>query len=148
MTAFPRAELDELLELAPKHVRVTLTSAQLLDCNSNPVVLLAAPGAGLVHVVERAVVKNVFDTGAYAYTTIANISYTDESGAPIIAMVALFLETVATALASLPSTLLTGAAAATRPVANAPVVFSTPDADPTTGAGTMVIDLWYRTVAA
>lgn len=154
MTSYPLERLDANRDaaaanalLVPQHTRVTVTSAEILACNTTPVVLLAAPGAGLVNVVERVVVRNVFDTGAYAYTTIANISYTDESGAPIVALVALFLESVATAIMTGSSTLLTGAAAATRAVENAAIVFGAPDADPITGAGSLVFDLWYHTVA-
>jgi hypothetical protein len=133
--------------LAPKHARVTVTSAEILACNTTPVELIAAPGAGLANVVERVVVRNEFLTGAYAYTTVANISYTDEAGAPIVALVALFLEAAATTIMAAASTLLTGAGAATSVVANAPVVFGAPDADPTTGAGSLVFDIWYHTVA-
>ncbi len=147
MTRFPKPELDVLTILAPTQRRVTVTSAQILAANTSPVELIPAPGAGFATVVERVVAKNVFDTGAYAYTTIANISYTDEAGAPILAFLALFLEAAASVIMAGASTLLTGAGAATAVVEDAAVVFGTPDADPTTGAGTLVIDLWYHTVA-
>lgn len=147
MTIYPRQELDSLFGLAPKHIRRTVTSAEILAANTTPITLIPAPGAGLANVVERVVVRNEFDTGAYAYTTIANLSYTDEGGAPIVAFLATFLEAVATTIMAAASTLLDGAGASTSVVANAPIVFGTPDADPTTGAGSLVIDIWYHTVA-
>lgn len=131
----------------PRHVKVTVTSAQILLANTTPTVVLAAPGANLVNIIDRVVVRNEFLTGAYAYTGVANLSYTDETGAIVVAMDALFLETAATAIASIPSTLLTGAAAATRAVADAAIVFGTTDADPTTGAGSLIFDIYYRTIA-
>lgn len=142
-----QTELDTLKVAAPLHAKVTVTSAEILACNTAPVTLLPAPGAGLAHVIERVTIRNEFLTGAYTYTTIANLSYTDESGAPIIALLALFLEAAATTIMAGPSTLLTGAGASTSIVANAPVVFAAPDADPTTGAGSLVIDIWYNTIA-
>ena len=98
MTIYPKNELADLDDRTPRHKRVTVTSAEILAMNTTPVVLLASPGAGKANIIERVVVRNQFLTGAYAFTTIANISYTDESGAPIVAFVALFLETVATAV--------------------------------------------------
>ncbi len=161
MTAFPQKELDILTsdvatnaaanavntELAPQHKRITVTTSEILACNTTPVELLAAPGAGFAHVIERAVIRNEFLTAAYDFSTVANISYTDESGAPIIALAALFIEAAATVIASRPGELTGDGGASTGVQVNAPVVFGAPDADPTTGEGSFVIDLWYRTVA-
>lgn len=124
--------------------RVTVTTAQQLTSKTVPTILIAAPGAGIAIIVEQIVAKQTFLAAAYAYTTVANISYTDESGAVIQDYTALFLETVATAISAHAPNVLTGAAAGTRVVENAPVVWGAPDADPTTGDGPLVIDIRYR----
>ena len=130
-----------------KHARVTVSSVEILAANTTPTELIAAPGAGFVNIVDRVVVRNAHGGTDYAFTTIANISYTDEAGAPITAFLATFLEAAAEVLMTDAATLLTGAGAATSPVANAAIVFGAPDADPTLGDGTLVIDLYYRTIA-
>ncbi len=126
------------------HKRIIVTTAQQLACNTTPVALIAAPGAGIAIIVEQIVAKQTFLAAAYSYTTVANISYTDESGAVIQDYTALFLETAATAISAHAPSALTGAAAATRVVENAPVVWGAPDADPTTGDGPLVFDIRYR----
>lgn len=45
---------------------VTLTTAQILALNATPITLLAAPGAGLVNIVDRAIAQLDFNTAAYA----------------------------------------------------------------------------------
>ncbi len=140
-----QTELDRVSD-GVATAKVTVSSAQILACNGTPVELIAAPGAGKLIVVDHISVKNVFNTAAYAYTTVANLSYTDQAGAVIQDLVALFLESVATAIAAHSPSALTGAAAATRAVENAAVVFAAPDADPTLGDGTLIFNLRYRTL--
>lgn len=63
--------------------KVTLTSAQILALNATPITVLAAPGAGLVTLVNRV---TAYKAAGTAYSGIATgedlaIRYTDGSGA-------------------------------------------------------------------
>jgi hypothetical protein len=58
-----------------KTVKVSLSSAQILDSNTTPIELIAAPGAGLAIIPISVVVKYTYITAAYATNTSPSIFF-------------------------------------------------------------------------
>lgn len=120
---------------------VLVTSAQLLAYTTTPVSLIAAPGANKAIVLEQVIGKMNGGTVAYTANNVAEIRYTDGSGALMCG--------------NLPFTAFLNANSSTAyyrsnpadaiPVANAAVVIRSA-ANQTAGNGTLKLRLFFRVI--
>lgn len=119
---------------------VELTAAQVKALFTTPIVLVEAPGAGMVVQVISAVAK--LDAGAtpFAGANALELRYTGASGAKVTGDVAAALINSATDRADV----VVGVAVTAVP--NAPVVAAVPTANPTAGDGTIRMDILYRVI--
>lgn len=125
------------------HVKLTLTSAQILALNTTPIALIPAPGAGYAISVLEAVAVLTFKTTAYTGTNDLNLNYTNGSGVAVTAAFphATFMNGGATnyyKVDSVANNVIT---------ANAAVVANVPTANPAAGDSTITIDVAFRVVA-
>lgn len=122
------------------HARVSLTSAQILAINTAPITLIPAPGANKVITILGFATALNYGTTTYSATAI-NFYYGNVSGASTaIGISATLLSATASAYQN-----GRGSAASEAPVAqfaNQAIVASAA-ANPTTGNGSLDIDLWY-----
>jgi len=123
-------------------IKVTLTSAQLLNSFTAPITLIAAPGAGkIINIVEC-----VFQ---YNYGTITYIQpnncfiYTNTINYAQIAFGAGFLTSVTSKLGKVT---FNSSASSSAFAANQSIIFGTAAANPTTGDGTLDLYLTYTII--
>lgn len=131
---------DHLVNAGLSYVDFKLTSTQMDTLNATPVSLLAAPGTGLVNIVES--VLTYIDAGATAFelgSGTLDYKYTNGSGAKVATSVpnATVESSSDTYYRSVPE--------AAVPVPNAAIVAHA-SADVTAGDGTIYGRIWYRTV--
>jgi hypothetical protein len=128
----------------PQTVKVTLSSAQLLDLANTPVDLIAAPGAGLSIVINTFTVKYTYGTVPYDF---AGALYCGFSS--IIASTTTLANVSNSALATTNN--VSGSVFATtfgttdRLVSNDKLQIST-DTNPTVGDGTLTLWISYTTI--
>lgn len=129
-----------------KSVAFTVSSAELLALNATPKSLVAAPGAGNIHIPVTIAIKLTYATAAYAGIAAGEdliVAYTNASGAQgIVVETTGFLDQASDQLR-----LANAVAAAITPVANAALVLALASGEITTGGGALSGTLWYRTVA-
>lgn len=133
------ADLHETLR---KVVEVALSSAEILALSATDKVLIAAPGAGKVIIVESILFKMVRTATAYANGGALEFRYTDGSGAKVTADIAAAV--VTTGGAGTEYNKVGGVEASMTPVANAAIIMQNATAAFITGTGTAVVELTYR----
>jgi hypothetical protein len=125
-----------------KTVKVSLTSAQILNSNTTPIQLIAAPGAGKAILITNGLLKGNFVTTPYATNTNgvvrvgANPLFYQYMGFLIN-----FTENIMSALFAADNTYIALASAE-----NTPVTYITEDGDPTAGDGTIDLYLTYQII--
>lgn len=132
---------DHLSRAGLSYQDFKLTAAQMDTLNATPVALLAAPGAGLVYLVER-IYTIIQSTGFTAFelgSGTLDYKYTDGSGVKVVTSVPNATVESAT------DTAYNSDAADGVPAANAAVV-AYASADVTAGTGAVYGRIWYRTV--
>jgi hypothetical protein len=132
-----------------QHARVAITAAQWNGMFATPVQLVAAPGANKINVVEQITLGMTFVSAAYAGGGVVGAQYgntihgagpaasTTEAAADFFA--------AASTMFRLGSSLGTGAPFST--TANTAIVLSNLTGAFTTGDGTWIVDVYYRTIA-
>lgn len=132
-----------------QHARVTISAAQWNGMYATPVQLVAAPGANKINVVEQITLGMTFVSAAYAGGGVVGAQYgntvhgagptasTTEAAADFFA--------AASTMFRLGSSLSTGAPFST--CANAAIYLSNLTGAFTTGDGTWIVDVYYRTIA-
>lgn len=131
---------DHLLRAGLSYQDWRLTNAQVDTLNATPVQILAAPGAGLVNIVEGVLTRINFLTTAFELGSgVLSFLYTDGSGDKVAADVPnATVEAAATAYYRSVGLSVIG-------LANAKVVAKA-SADVTAGGGTIQGRIWYRTM--
>ena len=132
--------VDHLNRSVQSYVDFKLTAAQMDTLNATPVALLAAPGAGLVNIVEGVV--TFIDAGATAFELGAgtlDFRYTNGAGASVATSVP------NATVESASDTYYRSVPLAAVPVVNAAVV-AYASADVTDGDGVVYGRIYYRTV--
>lgn len=120
---------------------VTIPTASVLASFTTPYTLVAAPGVGKHLVYERAIFWHAAGT---AYTSNDHtVKYTNISGASVSAALT---ASGFTTSASAQQRLLRNITTSLNPVTNAPLVFTTATADPTTGTFDILCEIKYRIV--
>jgi hypothetical protein len=125
------------------HARQTLTSAQILASNTNPITIVPAPGPGNIIVPIEATMTLNFNTTAYTSAGSPSIYYAENLTTMITGSSFSLTGTVSSiqggrALTAGPWPLST--------TTNNSVVFFTPTSNPTVGDGTVDIDIWFTIV--
>lgn len=132
-----------------QHARVTLTAAQWNGMYATPVQLLAAPGANKINVIEQIDLGMTFVAAAYAAGGVVGAQYGNTvHGAGAAASsteAAADFQAGASTMFRLGSGLGTGAPFAS--AVNAAIYLSNQTAAFTTGDGTWIVDVYYRTIA-
>ena len=132
-----------------QHARVTLTAAQWNGMYATPVQLVAAPGANKINVVEQITLGMTFVSAAYAAGGVVGAQYgnTAHGAGPAASSTEAAADFFAGAstMFRLGSGLSTGAPFST--CANAAIYLSNLTGAFTTGDGTWIVDVYYRTVA-
>lgn len=120
---------------------ISISSAEILALNTTPKVLIAAPGAGKFIQVLYGYI--LLDFGGTAYSnTATEIEYA--TGEDIVGTITGFLNVGADTIRNITAT--TGGTYAFSQVENSAVRYRATSADPTTGNGTISINLVYRIV--
>ena len=132
-----------LSEDVARTATVTLAASDVLALHSTPFVLVAAPGAGKVVLIDEITVKLVFNSAAYTGTNAMEFRYTDGSGAKVTADMA---NTFLNSSSGTNYQSVKGVTTALTPVANAPVVLVVPTANPAAGNSPLGIKVKYRIV--
>lgn len=130
---------------------VRITSAQLLAMFATPISVLAAPGAGLAHVVERV---SIYKPAGTAYAGIAAgedlvLKYTNAAGAQVSSVIETtgFLDQATAQTRYVWGVASTGATAADiTPAANAAIVAHLLVGEITTGTSDLYVRIWYDTI--
>lgn len=132
---------DHLLRAQTNYKDFVLTAAQMDTLNATPVTVLAAPGSGLVNLVQ-AIFLQVNSTGFTAFelgSGVLEFRYVDGSGSKVITDVVNGVVESATDVQDLcPPIVCT-------PSANA-LICAHASADVTAGTGNIQGRIWYRTV--
>ena len=132
-----------------RYARVAMTAAQWNGMYAAPFLLVAAPGANKLIVVERVVEKMTFVAAAYAAGGVVGLQYDNTvhgAGDPATGTEAAadFFAAASTAFMQ-EGNLSTGAPFATS--VNKGLYISNQTGAFTTGDGTWIVDVWYRIVA-
>ena len=135
-----RCSTQDIADLTLKHVKVSLTSAEILALNTTPKSIVAAPGAGKVIRVLSAVMRLNFVTQAYTSNVVSAIQYSGTSTNIISNSVIGASET--TISEQLASTSVSYTPATSDP-ANKAIVLKATAGDPTTGDCTLDVYLSY-----
>lgn len=125
--------------------RIEISSADILAANATPKVLVTAPGAGRIVIVDRIILKMVRTATVYANGGALEFRYTNASGAKVAADIA--ASVVTTGGAGTEFNTVAGVVTSLTPVANAAVVMDNATAAFITGTGTAVIEIQYRIVS-
>jgi hypothetical protein len=120
---------------------VTLTPTQVKALFTTPIVLITAPGAGVIITVDRIVFASTFVAAAYTGANALEFRYTDASGAKVTADIA--AATLNFASGTQYST-VAGVTTEFVPVANAAIVVCVPIANPAVGDSPVVITVEYN----
>jgi hypothetical protein len=129
----------------------TLTAAQVKACFTTPIVVVSAPGAGLMVLVEDVFATLVFNSAAYACNAAgALLKYkADASGQSCgTTLTQAFIQSASGsnfAYVRGAATLITDV---TANLANQPVVLQASTSDPTTGDSLLKVRVYFRLVAA
>ena len=132
-----------------QYARVTMTAAQWNGMYAAPVLLVAAPGANKLIVVEQVVEKMTFVAAAYAAGGVVGLQY--DNTAHLAGTAATGTEAAADFFAGASTSFMqlgnlsTGAAFTTS--VNKGLYISNATGPFTTGDGTWIIDVYYRVVA-
>lgn len=119
---------------------ISLSSSQILNCNTSPVELISAPGSGNAIVVHQAVCKLTYGTTTYATGSIGVYYGTSLSSATLSDF---DFPIESTASAMFRNNGLNSANSGNELHMNESIVFYQPASDPTTGDGTAKIKIWY-----
>lgn len=129
----------------------TITAAQWNAMSAAPMAILPAPGAGLMHVVDRLLLRMTFVGVQYADGGAVILQYgADPLGAGVDALTGTIAAATIHGIAATSALSLTGftAVTATAAAVNGALTLSNQTAPFTTGDGTWEWHCWYRTVAA
>lgn len=134
--------------LVAAHKPVTITNAQMLALSTTPVELIPAPGAGKLIIVDRIVAKHNYSTAAFSDTNLT-IGYDDGADVTVATIDATnFLNGVS---ASATRPLISPVDAATAVDTSAQIenenIAITAAANPTTGGGTLTLDIFYYVIS-
>lgn len=136
-----RELLDHYLRASQNYADFVLTAAQMDTLNATAVTVLAAPGSGLVNLIEGIFLKvnstgfTVFELGS----GVLEFRYTDASGAKVVTDVTnAVVESTTDVMDWCPGIVCA-------PVANA-LICAHASADVTTGTGNVQGRIYYRTV--
>jgi hypothetical protein len=145
--AVGKAESGIVVEGALYHKQVTITNAQMLALNTTPVELVAAPGSGKMIVLQDVSAKHNYATAAFSDTDLT-IGYDDGADLTVTTIDATnFLNNVSASTTRPTNRTAPGAAVldASAQIENENLAL-TAGANPTTGGGTLTLDIWYRIV--
>lgn len=137
--------------LVQKYAAVSLSAAQWNGMYAAPVVLVAAPGASLLHIVDRVIMRMTFVAAQYAAGGAVILQYdSTANGAGVNAASATIAAATVNGIAATSYLGFTGATAVTATVnaVNKALYISNQTGAFTTGDGTWEFHVWYRTVAA
>jgi len=123
-------------------VKITLSSAQLLNSFTAPITLIAAPGAGKIINIVECVYQFNYGTATYVNPNACSI-HTDTINFPQIPFGAGFLTSATSILGKVAPN---SSASSTAFADNQSVIFETGTADPTTGDGTLDLYLTYSII--
>lgn len=124
-------------------VDVTVTTGQILALFTTPKVLVTAPGAGFVTIVDSIYATLTYGTATYSADAAGfSVRYTNGAGANVGATLTEgFVESASSSLQS-----VRAAATALTPVANAAIVLFADNANPTVGDSAIKVRTYYRVV--
>lgn len=132
---------NQVPDLVLHEAQVALSAAQINAIRTTPVVIVPAPGAGKVVLVERVLLKMVRTATQFANGGAVELRYTDGSGAKVSADIS---ATVVTGAAGTAYSQVAGVVTELVPVANAAVVITCATANFDTGTGTGQVTVLYR----
>lgn len=142
------------LEVAPalaQHVQIAMTAAEFNGMYAAPKLLVAAPGAGKLVVVDKVLLNQTFVSAAYAAGGVVAPQYDSTvHGAGTLASSATIAAATVQGIVANAIVGLVGVTAVTASAAliNKGVYLSNATAAFTTGDGTWTVDVWYHTIAA
>lgn len=133
------------------YAQVALTAAQIKALYDTPVLLVAAPGSGLLLLVDKFVLNVVYGTTQYTAGGVLAPQYTNTvHGGGTVATSATIAAATINGITANSIVGLTGLLAVTSSAAliNTGLYLSNASADFATGDSTAVANIWYRTVTA
>ncbi len=126
----------QYVDTAMQHIRISLTSAQILNLYTTPILLVAAPPAGQYILIMAAGWSVVFNTIAYSSTAVT-VQWGSVSTA-----VGLPAASVATTTSQMTFNRSLALSVAPSSITGIGLTITSPS-NPTTGNGTINLDLWY-----
>lgn len=130
-----------------KYTKVTASSAELLAINATPKTIVAAPGAGFVTVVHKAMLVLNYNSAAYANNGILGLYETNAAGTLLTGTLTLasFLAQTADTVKELHPTAASATTGLTR-LDNKEVVLTQATGESITGNSPVDVHCWYSTV--
>ena len=121
-------------------IKVSVSSAQILNSFTVPVVLIPAPGSGKVLQIVSFIIYSTFVTTPYTIASAVNLKY-DASGSAVT-------YDIATALATSANRYISGSAngVSSSTITNKAILLESDVSDPTLGDGTLTFYITYQTI--
>lgn len=136
-----------LSPLTIQYTTVTASSAQLLAINATPKTVVAAPGAGFVTIIHKAILVLNYNSAAYANNGILGLYETNAAGTLLTGTLTLasFLAQTADTIKELHPTAASATTGLTR-LDNKAVVLTQATGESITGNSPVDVHCWYSTV--